>query len=442
MSDLLSLLSLGSAGIAAQNTGVSVASNNVANVNTEGYSRQRVDLEALPDVPLVGGVRSLDPQRFADNLLAGRIRLAGSSLAMARTTADALSDLESRLEDGGPTLSDQMASLFARFGEAASSPTDPISRRAIVTSAQSLVDGIHRRAGDLATQRTELNTRVRETAGQATDLARRLADANVAYAKTGDPAAADDRDRIAKQLSELVGGSARIDGDGQMRFVLDGGAVLVDGQRADALVASPDPTTGDTRLAVGDRDVTAAIRGGTIGGQLAVRDGTLATAQSALDKLAYDLAQRTNGVHAANAGLDGVTGRTFFTPLASATGAASALAIDPAITSDPSKIALGAAGAGAGSNAGALAIYQLAGSFSDAAVAIAGDVGSAVATATADVKRDQLVSDHLAGLRDSLAGVDVQEELTNLARFQHASSAMTKFVATINDLLGELIDRL
>jgi len=58
------------------------------------------------------------------------------------------------------------------------------------------------------------------------------------------------------------------------------------------------------------------------------------------------------------------------------------------------------------------------------------------------VTRDSLVSDHLAGLRDSLAGVDTQEELTNLARFEHASSAMTKVVSTIDGMLGSLISSL
>jgi flagellar hook-associated protein 1 FlgK len=155
-------------------------------------------------------------------------------------------------------------------------------------------------------------------------------------------------------------------------------------------------------------------------------------------------------VHAANAGLDGVTGRPLFTPLAGVAGAAAALALDPAIEADPDKLALAAPGQGPGSNAGALALYQLANqpvatggkTLGNAALDLVGAVANAAAGATADAKRDQLVSDHLAALRDSLAGVDIQEELTNLARFEHASSAMTRFVSTIDELLGDLIDRL
>jgi flagellar hook-associated protein 1 len=453
MSDLLSLLSLGSAGMAAQNTGISVASNNVANANTEGYSRQRVDLEALGRSPLVGGVRSGMPDRIADSLLGGRIRLASSSLSMSQAYASALDDVQSRIT-GGSTLGEQLAAMFASYGKAAAAPTDSIARQGVVSSMEELVEGVHRRGAELSAMHQEFNAHIREKTTQAAELAERLASANLAIAKTNDPVMKDQRDLIAKQLSEVVGGTARVDPDGQMRFVLDGGAVLVDGKHAAKLVADKDPTTGDTVVSVVDgnnkRDVTGAISGGSLGAMRSVRDGTLKQAQTDLDQFAFDLATTTNAKHRTFAGLDGVSGRDLFTAPTGVAGAAAGLEIDPAIEADPSKLALGAVGAGQGSNAGALAMFQM----SDAKVAAGGKtlgdsaldfvskVGRATATANADVTRDQLVSDHLAGLQDSLSGVDLQEEMTNLSRFEHASSAMTKFVSTVDGLLGQLIDRL
>jgi flagellar hook-associated protein 1 FlgK len=64
------------------------------------------------------------------------------------------------------------------------------------------------------------------------------------------------------------------------------------------------------------------------------------------------------------------------------------------------------------------------------------------ANARSDVKRDSLVNEHLIGLHDSISGVDIQEELANLSKFQHASAAMTSFVSTVDQMLGNLIDRL
>jgi len=137
MSDLLSLLSLGSAGIAAQNTGVAVAQNNVANINTRGYSRQRVDLESLLASPLVGGVRSGDPQRIGSDLLAGRARTAAGALAMAKAFADALSDVEARVSSG-TTVDQQLGSLFSRMSQLSA------RNRRIAEPAQPAFGELHR----------------------------------------------------------------------------------------------------------------------------------------------------------------------------------------------------------------------------------------------------------------------------------------------------------
>ena len=187
-----------------------------------------------------------------------------------------------------------------------------------------------------------------------------------------------------------------------------------------------------------------------MGALFGVRDGTLTQAQTDLDQFAFDLATTSNATHRSFAGLDGVSGRDLFAPPTTAAGAAAALAIDPGIVADPATLGFAAAGAGAGSNAGALALFQNATkklatggkTLGDAALDFTTKVGRAAANAKADASRDTLVSDHLAGLRDSLSGVDLQEEMTNLSRFEHASSAMTKFVSTIDGLLGDLIDRL
>lgn len=455
MSDLLSLLSLGSSALAAQNTGVAVATNNVANVNTPGYSRQRADLESLEAAPLVGGVRADAPQRLADDLLSGQIQTAAGSLAMSQAFADALSELETGLAGNGATIDEQIGALFSKFSAASASPTDSASRQAVVAAARDLVAGIQRRAAEVANARKEADARIRDGANSATALAKQLADANKAVARSSDPAARDHRDLVAKQLGQLVGGHARVDKDGQMRYVLDGGAVLVDGVHAAALATAPDPTSGAVRLSIvsgnTSRDVTGSLAGGSIGANLKLRDQTIAQVSGQLDQLAVDLSGNFNAIHGANAGLDGVTGRMMFAPLTQVAGAASALALDPALSADPSRLALAAPGAGPGDNTGALSMLALARqnvaaggtrTLGDAAIDIVSGVAQTAAQAKGDATRDGLVADHLASLRDSLSGVDTQEELTNLARFENASNAMAKFVTSIDGMLGSLIEQL
>jgi flagellar hook-associated protein 1 FlgK len=440
MSDLLSLLSLGSAGIAAQNTGVGVASNNVANVNTEGYSRQRVDLESLVGSPLVGGVRSGTPDRLASSLLGGRMRASAGSLAMSTAFSNAHTDLEARLVQSGPSLDGQLGTMMSRLQQVSAAPTDPSMREAVVESIRELVAGMRQRGEQLDAAISEANQRIRDNARAASDLAQQLADTNLAVAKSDDPVLRDHRELIAGKLSELVGGKARVDGDGQMRFVLDNGAVLVDGKHAQKLTATPDPVTQNTKLTIGTRDV--ATLGGSIGADLQFRDGTLATAKTDLDQLAFDMANQMNTVHAGNVGLDGTTGNLLFVAPTGVAGAAAALEIDPALDADTSKLATRGPGGGPGDNAGALALIGTSQTYANRAIDLVAKVATEGARARGDVTRDTLVNEHLAGLRDSLSGVDIQEELANLARFQHASSAMTSFVSTIDQMLGDLIDRL
>jgi flagellar hook-associated protein 1 FlgK len=441
--------------MAAQNAGVSIATNNVANVNTAGYSRQRVDLKAELAAPLVGGVRSGDASRIASELLLGQVRTAAGSLASSTSNSAAVSDLESRMTGSGPTIDEQLSNVFSKLSQLSATPTDVNLRDGTVAAAQQLTNTISRNALDVATARKDSDARVHDSAIEVTKLANQLAAANKAVMKSADPVLLDQRDQLAHQLAGYVGGTARVDPDGQMRFVLDGGAVLVDGSHASTLAATRDPATGVNKLEVVDggtrRDVTAQIGGGSLGGELQFRDNTVVKAAGQLDQLAYDLTAAFNAPYAANAGLDGVSGRTMFTPLAVVAGAASLMAVDPGLAADSTQLATAAPGSGPGNNAGALALFGLNAKLVasgntrtpvDAALDIISSVALDGSRAKAALASDTLVNEHLAGLRDSLSGVDTQEEMTNLARFSNASSAMTKFIATIDNMLSSLIQNI
>jgi flagellar hook-associated protein 1 FlgK len=438
---LLSLLSYGSSSLSRTNASISTTTNNIANIGTEGYSRQRTD-DAGNSV------------RISNNMLAGQIQTAASGLSSSQTSVSALSDLESNLTSGD-TIDTQLGNLFSKLSTASATPTDSNARNAVLAAAQSLVTGVQQRSAQVQTASKDSDQRIRDSAQSVTTLANQLAAANSAVAKSGDPAALDQRDKVAKQLGQLVGGQARVDADGQMRYVLDGGAVLVDGTHAAQLTATSDPTTGLAQLNVVDgsskRDVTSAISGGSVGAELTFRDKTLTGIASQLDQVAYDITTSFNAVHAANAGADGATGRNLFTPVTQVAGAAGKIALDPTVAADSSKLALAKAGAGPGDNTGALALFALGNqnvasggtkTLGDAAIDVVAGIAQANSDAKAQVTSQGLIASHLDSLRDSLSGVDGQEEMTNLARFQSASSAMTKVVSTINDMLSSLIDAL
>nr|HEX4316694.1 flagellar hook-associated protein FlgK [Kofleriaceae bacterium] len=447
----MSLLSLGSNAISASNSGVAVATNNVANANTAGYSREVLELDALQPSPLVGGVKAGATTRTADDLLSARIRSSAGNLASMQTQSDGLSDLEQTLS--ASPLSDQMSTLFSALNQVAASPNDKTSRDAVVSALQSTVTSIHSAASAVATAQTDADQQVGTLAAQANSLAQQLARANTA-AQNGDPTALDQRDQLATQLSKLVGGQATTDSSGQMRFVLDGGAVLVDGQTASTMSTKTDAATGLTDVLVstgtGQRDVTSQIGGGQLGGALSVRAQTVAIAGQ-YDQLAFDLASHMNSIASANAAPDGTTGHDIFTAPTGVAGAAASLEVDPALAASSDNLATASPGTGPGDSGGALALYGLSTStvasggtrsLSDASLDILAGLGETTANAKASAQTDQTVDSHLSDLRDSVSGVDVNEEQANLSRFESSVTALTRFVSTIDTMMTNLVENL
>jgi len=454
MSSLIGLLNLGGNAILAQNAGVAVTGNNISNANTEGYSRQNVNLESELAAPLVGGVRADGTSRADDQLLASRERSSSGAMGKSSTQAAALGTLESDLTSGD--VISAMGDLFAGLAKLAGAPADPELRASVIASGQAVATAFNSASSAISHARSDGDARIADDAKQATQLAAQIASANKAIAVSADPVLADKRDLAARKLAELVGGEGRIDPDGQMRFVAAGGAVIVDGARAATVSTTPDGTNdGHLKVQIVDgphvQDVTTSLDGGKIGGELAARDGTAKTAASALDQLAYDLATQMNAVHRANAGTDGGTNRDFFTAPAVVSGAAASLSVSATLVADPRQLATAALGAGPGSSDGVLALsalkdQPLAGggtrSFFDEGIRTLNAVGTDAKAASDTAALESTRSDVLAAARDSVSGVSTQEEMTRLSAFQHASEAATQFVSTVNQLLTDLIQKL
>ena len=457
MSGLLGLLGLGAGALTAQNAGVAVSGRNTANVNTEGYSQERVDLEALRGVPHVGGVLAGNPQRFADDLLSGRERQSDGARGRSSSMASALGGLETGLTSSEHIdIAQAIAALFGGITKMAAAPTDESVRGAVVSNARGLAGAFRANAAAIADARQDSDGRVKDLSTQATQLAATIASANHALSVDQDPVLLDKRDKAARELAKITGGQARVDNDGKMRFVAAGGVVLVDGDRAAKLRAVPDTTLANhSRIEVVDGnhvdDVTTRLDGGKLSGEISFRDGVAAQAAASLDQLAFDFASRSNAVHRGNAALDGSTGHDLFAQPATVLGAAAAFAVDAGVDANPRLLAAAAAGAPAGSNAGALALLDLRdqkipGGASrtaiDEAIHFVGSIGAATSDATSASEFDSTHADVLAGLRDSLSGVSLEDEMARLAQFQRAAEAATRFVSTVDSMLQNLIQNL
>src|SRR5262249_27848102 len=197
MSGLLGLLDLGASAFMAQNAGVAVSGRNLANVNTEGYSAERLDLQSQLAAPLVGGVVARDPRRAESPLLSARARLGAGAFGMADARSAALQDLEGRLTGEGTDVAQAIGGFFGAVGDLAAAPLDDSLREAVVAAAQELADALRRAQSSVAEATATANQRIADFSAQATQLAGQIAEANKKLATGYDPVVADQRDLAA-----------------------------------------------------------------------------------------------------------------------------------------------------------------------------------------------------------------------------------------------------
>jgi flagellar hook-associated protein 1 FlgK len=456
MAGLYSQLYLGSSALGAQRTGVSAAGHNIANVNTPGHTRVDVDLRA--NAAFIGGVRSLGYTSSADLVLHQRERLADAEMGRANDLAVSSAALEGALALESGSIVDAIAALFGGITELSSNPTDTALRAAAVADVESVGDAFNRAAAAIQESQRTADERLASMARQANVLTEEIAATNRSLRVTNDPTLVDRRNQAARDLATLVGGNAHIDAKGSMRFALEDGSVLVDGDFSAVLEATPDGVNygGHMRIDVVSgarrRDVTNSLAGARMGAQLHFRDQTSAQMLTDIDQLAFDVATQMNATHQNFAGTNGVSGSNLFTVPTGVAGAATAMSIDAAVLADPAMLATADPVLGPGDNSGLLALAAMrtaasTGSggtmtFMDEGLRMMTDLGFTVQRAGRDQEIASLRSDSLASLRDTVSGVSVEEELTRLQTFQRASEASARVLQTVDGLLGTLIEAL
>ena len=456
MAGLFGLLDLGSGALTAQRAGVATSGRNLANINTEGYSRESVSMLSQLGPPTYGGVRSGAITRAGSEMLFRRERSAASTAGQSSARSEALLDVERSLVVGGTDVMQAIATLFGGLLDLTAAPGDTSLRGQVVNQARSVANAIRRSFDAVRESQADIDSRIAALSKQASTLAAEVAAFNRIAASESDPAIFDKRDLAARKLAEITGGQARIDTDGMMRVVAGGGTVLVDGMRAVSLRTTADPAYGGhLRIDAVDgthvADVTGLLDGGRLGGEISARDGELEATRVALDQLAFDLATQFNTTHAAGLGLDGVSGRNLFTAPAAVAGAAAGFDVDPTVLANPSFLAASAVGTGPGNSDNLIALIDLrdlplAGggsrTFVEEAARILGSIGQAASAARADHAVDAARVEVVQGVRDAVTGVSTEEELARLTQFQYASEAATRFLSTVDELLGDLIRNL
>jgi flagellar hook-associated protein 1 len=465
MADLLSILGNSARGLAAHQLATATASHNLQNVNTPGFSRQRTELEAALPAETLGrgqigrGVTMLTVSQARDQFLERQMPGALSSQARSSAQSSALQTVSALDPDAPGSLATALGDFYSAMRQAAQNPSEPGLRAAMVAAGRTLGFTFNRTTSALTDARTGIDEQVKSLADQVNDAAASVARLNVEVkaAMAGGISPNDQldlRQKYLDRLAELTGASTVRTGTGDVNVVLPGGRALVTGNKSAHLIATPDASNqGHVALSIQQADGSPPVAlsnsqvGGTAGGLLEARDGALRASEERLDQLAFDLAENINTAHAAGFGLDGSTGRDFFSVSATAVGAARSLAVHEDIVADPSRIASAASAAtlpGDASNLQAVIATEYLATTSGADPGktlgrIAADYGAVASGAAATSEQDTAILGHLQDMRESINGVSVDEELINLTKSQRAFEAVMKVLSTADEMLQTLM---
>ncbi len=452
MSDF-SALNTALSALMAQRRALDVTGQNIANVNTEGYTRQRVQLAALagPVVPAIfarwqgagQGVSVLGTQRLNDVFVEGRALVENGTNEQLTLSQTLLSRIEAAFgEPGDNGVASALSSFWSGWGDVANNPGDLAARSQLIERAKTLAGTFNHVDATLSSlwssTREQLDSLVSDVNGTAKQVAE-LNQAILAASKSGlsPNELQDQRDLLVSHLAKTVGATAR-PGDGGVVDVFVGGTALVRGGDAHDIVATqaPGPGTTPTVSIVWSGDgYPVSVGSGQAAAMVQALNVDIPGYRTGLDHVVADLTAQVNTQHAAGFDLDGNAGAAFFTGTTAATVAVG--------VSDPRGVAASATPGGniGADNALALADLGAGPSAPDAGYrTLIVQLGVAAQTATRRSSIQQAIVEQVDQMRASASGVSLDEEMANMVMYQHAYDGAARYLTAVDEVLDTLIN--
>jgi len=473
-------LLMGAQSLNVQQTAISTIGNNISNINTPGYARQRVNIvtdqqtgvngeldmgSAISSVeslrsPLLDSMvqQSLGAKGYADNQ-ASLTSTVQDSLGEQFSSASSSSST-STTSTGSGAIQSAMSTFFSSLQSLASTPTDSSARAVVASDGTELTSAINSAYERLQSTQGQIATAASATTTQINQLSSQIASLNqqieFAQAASGEAANSltDTRTADIQTLSGLVNISTTTQSNGMVNITLadNSSVALVNGIDSNgagttqslsatynANAAVPLTVSGSTTGALG----TGIPSGGSLGSDLDVANNVIGSPAAsgntgllgAMDGVANQLISQLNTQNKAGYDANGVAGGVFFT----GTGAAD-IAVSSSITSDPSLIAAASAANSPldGSNALVMSQLQNSASIVPAFQTMVGNLGQTVSTAASNQTTQDQVTQQLQTQQASVSGVSLDEEMTNLINFQQAYSASARFITIISGMFSTL----
>jgi len=457
MSNIIGLLDLGRGALLAHQKAINITGHNIANVNTPGYSRQRVNLATNPGLTsspgqMGAGVRASDIQRIYDQFLGSQVNTESYNQGKWEAQKSSLERVEIIFDETtGFGLNQAMGDFFNAWQDLANNPEGHTQRQVLVSKSEIMTETFNKISSDLNQLQNDLDGSIEATVNEINTISGEIADLNAKISdieKSGQNAndLRDKRDLYLRELSSMIDISTFEANDGQVTVLVGNGNPLVQPPYAFNL-STVTNVSGHEDVVWVDRDgnnvdITNNISGGKLKGWLEVRDVAIEDYKTRLDNLASSMITEVNNLHGMGFDLNGIAGGAFFTGIS-----ASDIAVDTNIVNNVNLIA--ASGSGApGDNSNAIAIANLQNSplmsggtatYDDFYNSLVSDVGIAVRSAQTNYDHQAEMVSSLDNYRESISGVSLDEEMVNLVKFQHAYDAAAKLITAVDEMMNTVM---
>ncbi|GAV26141.1 flagellar hook-associated protein FlgK [Carboxydothermus islandicus] len=454
----------------AQQLALDITSHNIANANTPGYTRQRVNFAPNTPFPVPSLFAPMQPgqvgtgvvvasiERVRDTFMDIEYRKELMNLGYWETRFDVLDKIQLIINEPSDTGLNQLMDRFWNAWQELSKNPENLATRAVVQqTAKALVETFNHLRGQLDSLQNDIDFAVQANVEEINSIARQIRDINDQIFKTNIVKfnandLMDQRDELLNKLAKLIDFTLIDNQDGTISIEI-GGKKLVDGLTVDAFKVEKNANGFFEVFWSDDTPVTITSQKGELAANLAARDVDVQTMKDYLDSLAQTLIIETNNLHTQGYVLGSPMtnpGYNFFDGTDAQT-----IALAPEVSANLNNIAA-AKTPSPGDGEIALAIAQLkdkltmtlpgsttpTATFNDFYRTIISRLGVDAQEAERMYQNEQLLTKNLNNKRMESGGVSIDEEMANMILYQNAYSAAARIVTAIDEMMDIVINRM
>ena len=469
MSKVSSVMNIAQRSMMNSQTGLQTVSHNIANKNTEGYSRQRLEIQStaptsMGRVQIGTGAKTQAVTRTNNPHLEKQIQFEQMKLGFGEGKMAYLNRVENIFnEQVNKGLNHFMGEFFNAFRELSNYPESLPIRTQVKETAWNMTQDFKRINDQLKKIQSEIDNEIEGEINEVNRLAQEIADLNekIEHVEITGASANDHRDRrdqALKDLGEKINIKYAEVENGKVNVTAGNTVVLVSGYSAGELKGGSTPATATKRESNSDiffqpnpnaseYKVTTQISGGKLGGMLEVRDKVINDVLGKVDKLAFTLAESINEVHQMGFDQKGRPAGKFF-KIDSEFDFASKIELNDLISSDVSFISAGLMPNAPADNRVANVISSLQykpllngeDTLDDFYNGLVGEL-SVITKKSKSLFEHQAESlSQLKNIRESISGVSIDEETVKMIEYQKAFDASAKLIKTADEMLDTVIN--